>query len=445
MTIRTLAVLAALVAATPLAAQTSITPGQTVTATLRESDRRMHDGLSYDAYAIRGRPGEYVLVQMRSAAFDTYLHWGAFTERGWMGDSEDDDSGGGTDSRLIVRLGPEGTHELRATAFGDDEGGEYELRVTAMGEPPAGRIRPGQSVQGRLETTDYEGPEGFEDHYVLQGVPGDTVTIYTESDELDAYTVAGPWRDGALRSEPPHGDGCGAGEVVMVLEDAPVHHVVVRGFGWGGQTGAYTLRVVSGAHYSECEDEDSGAAPGDVIAEMAADSAMDPVVAALADSAFRVDLAASRDTNDAVAAADTGAWTSTTETEDVTGEPEETDETVVKVYAASVVRHRLGDGSLRDPDGRYYRDFTYSGYAGDRLKVRLSSRELDPRLRIGFAANDGFQALVQDEDGGPGRNAHVTWTVPESREYTLRITTAAPGESGAFVLRVRSRVQTLRP
>jgi hypothetical protein len=425
---------AAVVLAAPLAAQTPIRPGEVVNERLEEGDRRMR-GAYYDAYVIRGQPGAYVLVQMRSRDFDTELHWGGFAQGEWMGERGNDDHGDGTDSRLVVRLGEPGEYELRTAAFGDREGGEYELRVTAVGGPSAGRIGPGETVHGRLEETDREGPEGYEDHYVIQGAPGDTVTIYVESDEFYSYAVFGPWRDGVLTFERPHGDGCGGPELVAVFEDSPVHHVMVGAGAGGERTGAYSLRVVAGAHPEPCEDEEwsAGLVPVDTLT-------IDTILTPALDIAAMVDTILWEDT--AVTArwsADSLMWT--TDSPEVADVAAETDSAVSRVYAGSRVEGRIDQGSPRDRDGFHYQEFAYTAYAGERLKVRLSSGQMDSYLLIGTGRDDGFQAMVEDDDGGPGRDAHITWTVPEAGEYTIRATTTTPGRTGSYVLRVRTTVR----
>lgn len=251
------ALVAAALAAAPLAAQTRITPGETVSGTLEQGDRRM-DGAYYDAYVIRGRPGATVVVRMRSEDFDTYLFGGYPSGGGWVDDDENDDFGDGTDSRLVVRLRDDGTYHLRAAAFDEDEEGEYELEVsTVTGEVRASPLRVGQTVQGELTDDDYQGQDGVEDHYVLRGRPGDQVTVFAESDDFDTYLEFGEWEDGELDGTASDDDGGRGTNSRMVAEfgDERRYHVVVRSFD-GDETGAYTLRVVEGAVPGDEDDEE---------------------------------------------------------------------------------------------------------------------------------------------------------------------------------------------
>ncbi|HEU0298469.1 MAG TPA: hypothetical protein VFR37_03425, partial [Longimicrobium sp.] len=248
-------VVAALVIATPLAGQTAVSPGQTVTASLRRGDARM-EGSYYDAYVIRGSPGEQVLVRMRSGDFAPFLRWGYENEERWLDVGFATDPGASPDSRIVVRLGDDGRLELRATAPDKGAVGEYELRLTSVAEPSAGRIRPGDKVVGRLDPADSEGLFGYEDHYVIQGPPGDIVTIYLKSDEFDTSMSFGLWRDDVRL--PAFDDDTGPGNgsrLTFTFAPSAAHRLVVHAAP-PGKTGAYTLHVLAGPHR---EDTDWGA------------------------------------------------------------------------------------------------------------------------------------------------------------------------------------------
>lgn len=383
-------VVASVVAAAPLPAQTRIGAGETVTGTLEQGDRQMEDGAFYDAYVIRGRPGETLLVRMTSDDFDTYLHWGREEDGEWEEEDGNDDSGDGTDSRLVVHLLDDGEYELRAAGFDGDEEGEYELRVVAMGQPSAGRIRVGETVRGELDESDHEGADGYEDHYVITGVPGTRLTVFAEADDFDTYVAFGAWRDGALDVEEEDDDG-GQGtnsRMVAELGDEREYHVVVRSFS-GDETGAYTLRVAEGA-VSEGWDDDGEGDPEDDEAEEEHDHA----------------------------------------SEDFSG----IGYTIVPVCAGEQVQGVLDDEDARDEDGAYYQQFTCQARAGERLTIGVSSDEVDAYVAIGMGMYDEFQIAADDDDGGGDLNAELTWTVPEDGEYTIHVSTAAPGQTGAFVL-----------
>ena len=414
MSLKTLALVAAALAAAPLTAQPTIGTGERVVGTLQEGDRQMEeDGAYYDAYVIRGRPGETLLVRMTSDDFDTYLHWGRGDGDDWEEEAQNDDSGDGTDSRLVVRLGQDGEYQLRAAGFDEDETGEYALWVMAMSAPTPGRIRVGETIQGELNENDHEGENGFEDHYVITGAPGTQITIFAESDELDTFLEFGPVRDGLVDASASDDDG-GRGtnsEVVAEFAENGVHHVVVRSFS-GEEMGAYTLRVVEGSASENWNDDEP-------------------------DDEEWVDEDSDDDSDDADDESDD-------DSED-DSDDDSRDEGVAagrlevfSIRAGESQEEELDENDAQDADGIYYQQFTHQARAGERLTISATSEEMDTFLRIGTGTRDQFETLAEDDDGGGELNAELSYTVPRAGEYVIQVSTAAPGQTGPYVLIVRS-------
>lgn len=71
-------------------------------------------------------------VELRSGEFDTYLE--VTTVDGWLL-AENDDSGGTTDSSLVVRLDP-GTYHVVVSSYGGWGGGAFELDLARYGRLP---------------------------------------------------------------------------------------------------------------------------------------------------------------------------------------------------------------------------------------------------------------------------------------------------------------------
>jgi hypothetical protein len=402
MSIKTLTLVLASLAAAPLAAQTPLAAGEIADGTLKPGDPRMEDGAYYHAYVLRGRPGETLLVRMRSEDFDTHLHWGRGDGDDWDEEAENDDFGDGTDSRLLVRLGQGGEYQLRAAGYDEDAVGDYSISVTAVnGEVHAGRLQVGQTVQGELAESDYAGEDGSEDHYVIEGAPGSQITVYAESGDFDTYLEFGTWAGGALQTTAEDDDGARGTNSEMVAEfgEGGEHHVVVRAFS-GEELGAYTLRVVQGAVQDEWDDDGDG----------------DPVDQG-------EDGAEDADSDD-----------------DSLGNPDFSGMgyTIVPVRAGESVEGTLDDDDAQDDDGGYYQQYTYQARAGERLTITVASEELDAYVMIGTGLYDDFEPLAEDDDSGGQLNAELGWTAPEDGEYTILVSAASPGETGAFVLRVRS-------
>lgn len=75
--------------------------GQTINGQLTSADCRPPDNSYADFYIFNGNQGDQVTINMSSTAFDTYL--GLANESGTF-QIEDDNGGGGTNSRIIATL-----------------------------------------------------------------------------------------------------------------------------------------------------------------------------------------------------------------------------------------------------------------------------------------------------------------------------------------------------
>ncbi len=99
--------------------------GGTYRGRLDSGDRTRDDSSIYDGYAFNGSAGERVVVTLESGDFDAYLTVLSPTQQ----THDDDDSGGGTDSRLELTLEESGTWTIMANAYRAGESGEYVLTI----------------------------------------------------------------------------------------------------------------------------------------------------------------------------------------------------------------------------------------------------------------------------------------------------------------------------
>jgi hypothetical protein len=252
MSLKTLAAIAALAVSAPLAAQTPIRPGQTVAGRLQEGDSRM-EGAFYDAYVIRGTPGEQVVVRMTTDDFGLWLYGGHERDGEWVDDEHAEDSDG-TGARLVVRLDESGAYGLRAAGFDEGDQGRYRLRVSSTRPPNAVAVRVGQTLQGVLTSDDYESEAGFQDHYSIRGTPGGLATVIAESRDFDAYLEFGQLQDGEMDVLDTDDDS-GLGTTPLLLlrfDDNAEYRLAVSSFDAKG--GRYALRVLEG-HVGGCDGE----------------------------------------------------------------------------------------------------------------------------------------------------------------------------------------------
>jgi len=116
-------------AATGAANLTEIAAGQTVNGALATTDAKAADNSYYDPFVYHGHAGERLVITLRSSAFDSYLSFGTLTAGRYTNISSDDDSAGGSDSRLEVTLPAEGDYVIRANSLSANATGAYTLQV----------------------------------------------------------------------------------------------------------------------------------------------------------------------------------------------------------------------------------------------------------------------------------------------------------------------------
>jgi hypothetical protein len=241
---------------TPAVAGTPIALG-TVSGELARGDVKM--GHSYvDTWTYQGHAGEVITITVHSDAFDTLLEVGAYDGGECSGMDANDDSGGGTDSRLTLRLPEDGAYHLHVSAAQDGGAGAYTVTVEPVADVPAvpSAVEVGATMEGFLSDDDARDAEsgGLYDLWTFRGQAGETVRITMQSPEFDTYvhfgrTVNGRWEAlDANDDADADGDGDGDGaegtdsELVVTLAESGEYHVRASSF-MGRGTGPYTLRV----------------------------------------------------------------------------------------------------------------------------------------------------------------------------------------------------------
>jgi hypothetical protein len=229
----------------PRASVRDIAVGQTVSGALDPGDGELDDGTYHDLYRISARAGERLEVTLRSTDFDSYLAWGTMEDGVFQEIESDDDSGGELDSQLVVTAGRTGTYFIRATSLGAGETGAYTLAVRAAAPaPPPVAIRVGQTVSGRLETSDLRLPDrSLYDVYHITARAGERVRITLRSNDFDAFLhvgrAGGEWE--SLETDDDSGGGTDA-RIEFAFPSSGVYEIRANSL-ISGETGAYTLAV----------------------------------------------------------------------------------------------------------------------------------------------------------------------------------------------------------
>ncbi len=101
--------------------------GATVSGRLTASDPKLTDNTYFHAYYFNGFEGDRVSITLRSGDFDAYLHFGQLGASAAL--ANDDDSGGGRNSRVTVTLPATGTYVIIANVLSGGDRGAYTLEV----------------------------------------------------------------------------------------------------------------------------------------------------------------------------------------------------------------------------------------------------------------------------------------------------------------------------
>lgn len=105
------------------------------------------------------------------------------------------------------------------------------------------------------------------------------------------------------------------------------------------------------------------------------------------------------------------------------------------------VEERLTEKDLIDPrylpDTFYYKDYTLEASNfddGTPLQIDLLSDEFDAFLYL-FRGQEE-EHFISDDNGGEGKNARIKFNFDSSTNYTIRVTSAEPHETGKFTLMI---------
>lgn len=486
------AVLCALPAALAAQAGTPIRAGQTVSGSLAASDARLDDGSYYDHYVYRGRPGEEVVVTMRSTAFDAYLAVGTMNGDEFDSDGTDDDGGGGTDSRLSATVGPGGVLVIRANSLAGGATGAYTVHVQSGGgatpEPAPGgaTISAGQTVRGELQRTDMRlADNSYADDYRYTGSAGDEIVITLRSTAFDTYLVWGTGAGSSFRSEKTDDDGAGGTDSQLTVTVGSSGSYTVRANSLAGSsTGAYTLSVervgggggtrarggairagetVSGrleasdpkltddSHYDAYVYQGT---PGEQILITLTSGDFDTYLrwGRMQGQQFQLlgtDDDAAGGTNsrlqvtldqsgtyaiqaNSLAANVTGSYTLAVER--ASGGAPSGAQTI---SIGQTVSGRLDASDPKLSDNSHYDLYVYRGRPGEQVMVTMRSSDFDTYMAWGRVAGNRFDAVERDDDGGGGTNSQLIATVGSSGTYAVQANSLAAGATGAYTLSVQ--------
>jgi hypothetical protein len=111
----------------------TIRPGQTVQGTLDPGDPLLSRGTYHETWRFTGRPGQRVIVSLRSTDFDTLLFWARVVGAEALAMLSDDDGGSGSNSEFTVEVDESGEYAILVSSIGPGGFGAYTLSVDPAG------------------------------------------------------------------------------------------------------------------------------------------------------------------------------------------------------------------------------------------------------------------------------------------------------------------------
>ncbi len=225
----------------------TLAPGDTLRGTLGAGDAARGPLVRLDVAA-----GQRYTVALASADFDAFLALGTLADESdaaaFDATQTDDDSGGGTNARLVFTADASGAVYVRVAALSDDESGAFALSLVPTTAAAPHAITPGETVQGSLDADDAVlGDGSFADLYTFTAAAGEAFEITLASDDFDAYVSVGTGLASAFEEIDHNDDGNGPddGTHARLAFTAPSAGTYVIGANSlaAGETGRYRLRI----------------------------------------------------------------------------------------------------------------------------------------------------------------------------------------------------------
>ena len=386
----------------PLAAQTPIRVGQTMTGRLATTDQQFSDGSRYKMYAFVGNKGDTVAVDLTSDDFDANI---LLADASGNSLARNDDSGENCNARLTYVLRQAANYRLYANSSAPAELGEFRLSL-ARGKAAtpadtvcrdfgrvAGLIQVGQTVTGTLAATDPEfpGDSTYFQRWILPVTPNQPFTVDLESNDFDAYVILTRGRGEKVVENDDGGGGCNARMVYTAQDDHPLRVVVNTASRPPRQTGRFTLRVSDG----ESPTEPKG------------------------------------NCRFAGAAAAGGAALPNRPTGNVGGG----NAAISTVRVGESINGTLSRSDSLYPDDTYFKFYRFTTTAGRPITIDLASDDFNPVLIV--RGSDLDESIIND-NGGPGCSARIAQAFPGGGPYTILVnTSASPArQTGRFTLSI---------
>lgn len=374
-------------AAVPAHAQfTTLRPGQTVQGRIARNDPAFHEGGRFKVYQFRGQPGVRYVATLASQDFDAFLVVGRTV--GGVTDYmfTDDDGGSETNARIRFQVPAAGTYLLIAQSLGEEGTGAFTLALDSVRVRRATvrDARVGETVRGELTEDDADYAD-VGDGTIEEGVGG----FY------DLYRIQA--RQGQrLR-------------IRMDMEEF------------------FTDVAVGTMENGQFQILEAPMSAVDTVA--VTQSAGESMV-------FRVP----EDGEYYVRAGAFGEVTGeyTLRIEDRTNVPAPR---ATPIRRGQTITGALASGDPELDDGRLHDPYSYTGRAGERIRIAVSSDDFDTVVILGRMVDGEFQELDRNDDAedGDGTDSELVVELPVDGRYVIQVTSFAHDSEGDYRLTVGSR------
>jgi len=206
------------------------------------------DNTFYDQYSLQGEAGLQVIIDAKSTTLDMYL---VLLNPAGEAVAENDDGGGGTDSRITYTLNQAGTWTIIVNSF-LAASGNYTVSVTGCTIiPPCTKadvpLSCNTTSQAALGTDDCTFPDGsYYESFSFAGTAGQVVTIDMRSAAFDTlvalFDPSGELVD--VNDDGPLGTDS---QIVATLSATGTYSIVATSFDEGPTPGAYSLALACAA------------------------------------------------------------------------------------------------------------------------------------------------------------------------------------------------------
>ena len=354
-------------------------------------------GGAADRYGFDAQQGQHVVINLTSTAFDPQL----FVSGPYGFAKDNDDIGDGNlNSRIDMTAPSTGHYEITVGMFAPDGHGAYRLsatgaqltRMTAPASSAAATFGVGQPGRGQLQSGDERTLRGrYIDRWTLRGTPGQHLIVrMAGADGLDTFLYAEGPGVHLQNDDAPSGAAHQLDSALGVVVP-PDGMLTIGASTFGPTEGAYILTAVAGDLANVAP---TGTADGDTGDE--------------GDGPARPELTGG--------SAATGTIT------------------MGQTVSGTLAR---GDAH-RDPT--HLQDtYTFTGNRGDRLSIRLSSRDFDTYL---VATSPSGDEQVNDDAETPAAgqralDSRIEWLLPEGGTYRFNVSSYAPNATGRYTLSVQ--------